>query len=75
VLLAKISGKSEYYSQKSCNFYVSAKSFDGDKLMLDLRREHPHWPDRWVSGTVASQLEKQKATAILSNVILLFIQI
>ena len=22
-----------------------------DELMLDLRREHPDWPDRWVSGT------------------------
>jgi len=32
--------------------------------MLDLRREHPDWPDHWVSGTVASQLEKQKSEAL-----------
>ena len=47
-----------------CPFYVKAKSFDGDKLMLDLRRDHPDWPDHWVSGTVASQLEKLKTEAL-----------
>lgn len=47
-----------------CPFYVSPASFDGDKLVMRLRREHPEWPDRWVSGTVASELEKQKTEAL-----------
>ena len=62
--LTIIAGPNGAGKSRLCPFYVSAKSFDGDKLMLDLRREHPDWPDRWVSGTVASQLEKQKAEAL-----------
>lgn len=62
--LTIIAGPNGAGKSRLCPFYVSVKSFDGDKLMLDLRREHPDWPDRWVSGTVASQLEKQKADAL-----------
>lgn len=62
--LTIIAGPNGAGKSRLCPFYVSAKSFDGDKLMLDLRREHPDWLDRWVSGTVASQLEKQKAEAL-----------
>jgi len=47
-----------------CPFYVSTKSFDGDKIALNLRREHPDWPEHWISGTVASELEKQKNRAL-----------
>lgn len=47
-----------------CPFYVSTASFDGDKQMLNLRHEHPDWPDRWISGTIASELEKQKNEAL-----------
>lgn len=32
--------------------------------MLNLRREHPDWPERWVSGTVATELERQKSEAL-----------
>ena len=35
--------------------------------MLNLRREHPDWPDRWISGTVASELEKQKVNALTNR--------
>jgi len=62
--LTIIAGPNGAGKSRLCPFYVSAKSFDGDKLMLDLRCEHPDWPDRWVSGTVASQLEKQKTEAL-----------
>lgn len=62
--LTIIAGPNGAGKSRLCPFYVSAKSFDGDKQMLDIRREHPDWPDRWVSGTVASQLEKQKAEAL-----------
>ena len=58
-----IAGPNGAGKSRLCPFYVSATSFDGDKLMLNLRREHPDWPDRWVSGTVASELEKQKKEA------------
>ena len=59
-----IAGPNGAGKSRLCPFYVSTKSFDGDKLMLDLRREHPEWPDRWISGTVASLLEKQKNEAL-----------
>lgn len=62
--LTIIAGPNGAGKSRLCPFYVSAKSFDGDKLMLNLRREHPDWPDRWVSGTVASQLENQKTEAL-----------
>lgn len=45
-------------------FYVHCKSFDGDLLALKLRKEHPDWIKRWISGTVASELQKQKTEAI-----------
>lgn len=45
-------------------FYVGVKSFDGDKLAMNLRREHPDWPEHWIGGSVASALEKQKNSAL-----------
>ena len=62
--LTIIAGPNGAGKSRLCPFYVSAKSFDGDKMALDLRREHPDWPDRWISGTVASQLERQKVEAL-----------
>ena len=47
-----------------CPFYIRSTSFDGDKLALQLHKEHPDWPEHWVSGTVASELEKQKNEAL-----------
>ena len=61
--LTIIAGPNGAGMSRLCPFYVSAKSFDGDKLMLDLRREHPDWPDRWVSGTVASSTTSLSSTA------------
>jgi predicted ABC-type ATPase len=58
--LTIIAGPNGAGKSRLCPLYLSTHSFDGDKLMLNLRREHPDWPDRWVSGTVASELEKQK---------------
>ena len=71
--LTIIAGPNGAGKSRLCPFYVSAKSFDGDKLMLDLRREHPDWPDRWVSGTVASQLEKQKTDAADASYLNLYV--
>lgn len=62
--LTIIAGPNGAGKSRLCPLYVSTSSFDGDKLMLNLRREHPDWPDRWLSGTVASELEKQKAKAL-----------
>jgi len=50
-----------------CQYYIKSQSFDGDLLALNLRKEHPDWPDRWIYGTVASSLEKQKIAAIESR--------
>ena len=36
--LTIIAGPNGAGKSRLCPFYVSAKSFDGDKLMLDLRR-------------------------------------
>ena len=41
-------------------YYLKVDCFDGDLMALNLRREHPDWPERWISGTVAGNLEKQK---------------
>ena len=48
-------------------FYSSAKAFDGDKLAMNLRKEHPEWKDSWIDGTVISTLMKEKEEAILLN--------
>ena len=53
-----IAGPNGAGKSRLCPFYVSIKSFDGDKLALNLRKEHPDWPEHWISGTVASELEK-----------------
>ena len=62
--LTIIAGPNGAGKSRLCPFYVTPASFDGDKLMQNLHREHPDWPDRWVSGTVASELEKQKTEAL-----------
>lgn len=45
-------------------YYIHCKSFDGDLLALNLRKKHPKWEERWIGGTVASELQKQKENAI-----------
>ncbi len=45
-------------------YYTHCKPFDGDLLALNLRKEHPEWEERWIGGTVANELEKQKESAI-----------
>lgn len=62
--LTIIAGPNGAGKSRLCPLYVSTPSFDGDKLMLNIRKEHPDWPARWVSGTVASELEKQKTRAL-----------
>ena len=47
------------------SYYIHCDSFDGDLLALNLRKEHPEWEERWVSGTVAGELQKQKENAIV----------
>ena len=59
-----IAGPNGAGKSRLCPFYVNTPSFDGDKLLLNLRREHPEWPDHWVSGSVASELERQKNFAL-----------
>ncbi len=45
-------------------FYSNTRAFDGDKLAMVLRQEHPDWVDRWIDGTVISILMSEKDTAI-----------
>ncbi|HAC22697.1 MAG TPA: hypothetical protein DCF91_11505 [Porphyromonadaceae bacterium] len=45
-------------------YYIPCKSFDGDLLALNLRQQHPEWEERWIGGTVAGELQKQKDHAI-----------
>ena len=48
-------------------YYLKTNCFDGDLMALNLRKEHPDWPEHWISGTVAGNLEKQKNNAISNN--------
>lgn len=59
-----IAGPNGAGKSRLCPYYIHCKSFDGDLLALNLRKEHPDWEERWISGTVISELQKQKESAI-----------
>ena len=40
--------------------YVNITPFDGDKMVMQLRKEHPDWSEEWVRGAVAQELQRQK---------------
>ena len=48
-------------------YYLKTNCFDGDLMALNLRKEHPDWPEHWIFGTVAGNLEKHKNNAISNN--------
>lgn len=59
-----IAGPNGAGKSRLCSYYIHCKSFDGDLLALNLRKKHPEWEERWISGTVAGELQKQKDNAI-----------
>lgn len=59
-----IAGPNGAGKSRLCSYYIHCNSFDGDLLALNLRKEHPEWEERWISGTVAGELQKQKDDAI-----------
>lgn len=59
-----IAGPNGAGKSRLCPFYIHTPSFDGDKLMLTLSKEHPDWPERWITGSVAGELGKQKTRAL-----------
>ena len=59
-----IAGPNGAGKSRLCSYYIHCKSFDGDLLALNLRKEHPEWEERWIGGTVAGELQKQKDNAI-----------
>ena len=59
-----IAGPNGAGKSRLCPFYIRSTSFDGDKLAMQLRKEYPDWPEHWISGTVASELENQKNEAL-----------
>ena len=62
-----IAGPNGAGKSRLCPYYIHCKSFDGDLLALNLRKEHPEWEDRWIGGSVAGELQKQKDDAIKSH--------
>lgn len=62
-----IAGPNGAGKSRLCSYYIHCKSFDGDLLALNLRKEHPEWEERWIGGTVAGELQKQKDTAIAAH--------
>lgn len=62
-----IAGPNGAGKSRLCPYYIHCKSFDGDLLALNLRKEHPEWEERWIGGTVTSILQKQKDEAIASQ--------
>jgi predicted ABC-type ATPase len=61
---AVIAGPNGAGKSRLCSYYIHCKSFDGDLLAMNLRKEHPEWEERWIGGTVASTLQNQKDNAI-----------
>ncbi|MQP10865.1 hypothetical protein F7D20_02555 [Prevotella copri] len=45
-------------------FYSNVQAFDGDRLAMTLKKEHPDWVSRWIDGTVISTLMKETDNAI-----------
>lgn len=62
-----IAGANGAGKSRLSSYYIHCKSFDGDLLALNLRKQHPDWEERWISGTVASELQKQKNDAIANR--------
>lgn len=59
-----IAGPNGAGKSKLSPYYIHCKSFDGNLLALNLRKEHPEWEERWIGGTVAGELQKQKEKKI-----------
>lgn len=59
-----IAGPNEAGKSRLSPYYIRYKSFGGDLLALNLRKEHPDWEERWIGGSVAGKLQKQKENAI-----------
>ena len=59
-----IAGPNGAGKSRLCSYYIHCKSFDGDLLALNLRKEHPDWKERWIGGTVATTLQREKNEAI-----------
>jgi len=59
-----IAGPNGAGKSRLCPYYIHCKSFDGDLLAMNLRKQHPEWEERWIGGTVASTLQKQKDESI-----------
>ena len=64
---AVVAGPNGAGKSKLSKYYLKTGCFDGDLMALNLRKEHPYWPERWISGTIAGNLEKQKNNAITGN--------
>lgn len=62
-----IAGPNGAGKSRLCPYYIHCKSFDGDLLAVNLRKEHPEWEEHWIGGTVASTLQKLKDEAIASQ--------
>ena len=62
-----IAGPNGAGKSRLCHYYIQCKSFDGDLLAMNLRKEHPEWEERWIGGTIASTLQKQKEEAITTH--------
>lgn len=44
--------------------YVNTTPFDGDMMVMQLRKQHPDWSEEWIRGTVVQELQRQKEEAI-----------
>ena len=47
------------------SLYVKTVPFDGDNMALQLHKVHPDWPEEWVSGTVAQELQNKYEEEII----------
>lgn len=48
-------------------YFSKVKAFDGDKLAMSLRKDHPEWKNDWIEGSVITELMSQTDSAIRAH--------
>ena len=55
-----IAGPNGAGKSRLCPYYIHCKSFDGDLLAMNLRKEHPEWEERWIGERLQVHYRNRK---------------